>query len=385
MSMKYILGVLFPYIVLLYLIDSIIYIRKNHFLFISRFRKYFKLKQSGLHLVGILPIDKAVVCQSLPLYFTTLGIYLPRDHAYQQNGIIELESLDFISYKDLSNTQLEGKNVRINKEKVIKTASSNIAKQIIKFVKDLKILDVKDRYDKIQVSLKDAINLREIQNITSIYLKYGFYLQILCSVLFICMFIILPLTLYTHLYLYINIYSLLFYMASIYLAILTVVCLLIRNLNTPKRQKLYTIISIILSPITAVHVLSNLTRESYLTYDYLAVAAELLPRSKFKYLFSCEFEHISILKYSSRDDLREYFLVKEKCLRDLLARLGITMEQLPSSPEKRDWSADSYCPVCRAEYRAGFTECSDCGTGLKRYRSEKTVPPTSNLENSQLR
>jgi hypothetical protein len=325
-----------------------------------------------------------VVCQSLPLYFTTLGIYLPRDHTYQQNGIIELESLDFISYKDLSNTQVEGKNVRINKEKVIKTASSNIAKQIITFVKDLRILNVKERYDKIQAFLKDAINLREIQNITSIYLKYGFYLQILCSLLFICMFIILPLTLYTHLYLYINIYSLLFYMTSIYLAILIVVYLLVRKLDAPKKQKLYTIISILLSPITAVHVLSNLTKESYLTYDYLAVAAELLPRSEFKYLICSEFEHISILKYSSRGDLREYFLLREKCLRDLLARLGITMEQLPSSPEKRDWSAESYCPVCRAEYRAGFTECGDCGAALKGYRSEKVETPTSNLENSQL-
>ncbi len=383
MSMKYILGVLFPYIVLLYLIDSIIYIRKNHFLFISRFRKYFKLKQSGLYLVGILPIDKAVVCQNLPVYFTTLGIYLPRDQAYPQNKIVDRESLDFISYKDISNTRVEGKNVRINKKKVIKTASSNLAKKFITLVKDLKILDVKDRCDKIQVFLEDTINLRDIQNITSIYRKYGFYLQILCSIFFICMFIILPLTLYTNLYLYINIYSLLFYMASIYLAILTVVYFLLRNLHTLKKQKLYTIISIILSPITAVHVLSDITKESYLTYDYLAVASELLPESEFKYLISCEFEHISILKYSSRGDLREYLLLKEKCLRDLLARLGITMEQLPSSPEKRDWSAESYCPVCRAEYRAGFTECSDCGTGLKGYRSQKTETPNTKLENSQ--
>jgi len=33
-----------------------------------------------------------------------------------------------------------------------------------------------------------------------------------------------------------------------------------------------------------------------------------------------------------------------------------------------------FCPVCRAEYRPGFTRCSDCEVGLVHERPETSVP-----------
>ena len=368
MSIKYILGVLFPYIVLLYLVDCIVYIKKNRFLFVSRFRRYFKLKKSGLRLVGILPIDKVVISQDLPVYFTTNGIYIQRNKDCLNNVIAEIKDLDFISYGDISYIQIEGKNVRINKSKIINTACSNVAKQYVDFLKELMVLEVSERREKIREFLENATDLKEIRNITSIYLNYSHYLQILCSTLFICTFIVIPLTLYSHLYLYISMFSLLFYMACVYLMTFMVAYLAVRRLYKPVSVNLGTILSMFLSPITAVHVLSNLAREIYLPYDYLAVAAELMPGDKFKYLISSEFERIAIFKDScSRDDLKEYFFLKEICLGDLAAKLGIRMKEIMASPEKRDRWADCYCPVCRAEYRVGFRECSDCGVTLKRF------------------
>jgi hypothetical protein len=35
---------------------------------------------------------------------------------------------------------------------------------------------------------------------------------------------------------------------------------------------------------------------------------------------------------------------------------------------------DLFCPSCKAEYRPGFTECSDCGVGLVYELSEEQPP-----------
>ena len=368
MSIKHILGVLFPYIVILYLFDCIVYIRKNRYLFISRFRKYYKLKKPGLRLVGILPIDKVVVCQDLPVYFTTNGIYIQRNKDCLNNVIAEIQNLDFISYDDISNIQVEGKNIKINETEVILAPCSKLAGQYANFIEDILKLETTERREKIRDFLADTVNLREIRKINSIYLNYSSYLQVLCSSLFVCTFIVIPLALYSHLHLYIKVISLLFYVAFVYILTFIIAYFALSSLYKPEKVNLGTIFSMLLSPITAAHVLSNLAREIYLPYNYLAVAAELVPADKFKYLISREFERIEISKDTCRrEDLVEYFSWKEKCLSDLAANFGIRMKEIMSSPEKWDQWADCYCPVCRAEYRAGFRECSDCGVALKRF------------------
>jgi len=51
-------------------------------------------------------------------------------------------------------------------------------------------------------------------------------------------------------------------------------------------------------------------------------------------------------------------------VRDVLEKKGVR----PSPPPpRRDASAVAFCPSCLAEYRAGFSVCSDCETPLRPY------------------
>ena len=74
--MKYVLEVLFPYIIILYLFDCIIYIKKHHLLFASLFGKKFTIKKIGLYLASLLPLSETILSHSLPICFTEKGIYI---------------------------------------------------------------------------------------------------------------------------------------------------------------------------------------------------------------------------------------------------------------------------------------------------------------------
>ena len=154
MHMKYLLEVLFPCIVVLYLIDCIAYVRKGHFLLVASFGKRFKLKRPGIHLNGILPIAKAIVLSNIKIYFTKIGIYILEDDDLSDNLISEINHYTFLEYKDITEVSTDGKDVNINGKKRINTQSPIIAGQLGKIIQSLKLSDSSERGKKIKAFLE---------------------------------------------------------------------------------------------------------------------------------------------------------------------------------------------------------------------------------------
>ncbi len=366
MDLKYILEVLFPYIVIIYLLDCISYIKSHHLLFVSHLGKTFRHKEAGLHLVGLLPVSQAIVSHNLPLCFTSKGVYFVPDGQHHKSGIYETKDFHFIPYKDLTIVEADGKAIKINSKVSIKTPSGAIARHIIGFIKDLKVLRPSKRGEKIQSFLANSVDLQEIKALRIAYSNPIFCLQILSSVLFVYTFIVLPLTLYSELYLYIDLFRLLIIMALNYLLILAMTYFAHKKIYSEKvGHRVYSLLSIILSPFTAIHVLNNLTRDIYARFDYIAVAVELLPSDTFQDLMRKEMYRLIFAKsQEQKGHLVGFWRLKENLLHRLLAETGITVEEILATPKKQDESATSYCPLCGAEYRAEFDRCSDCGVKL---------------------
>jgi hypothetical protein len=368
MRMKYLLEVLFPCIVILYLIDCIAYVKKDHFLLVANFGKRFKVKRPGIRLTGILPTAKAVVLNNIKVCFSKIAIYLLEDDSPSSNLISEISHYNSLEYKDIAEVGTDGKDVTINGEKLIKTQSPIIARQLSKLVESLKISDPFERGKKIKGFLEKTINLEEIRLINSSHQKIFFWLEISCILLFAFCFIELPILLYSNLFPFSTVYILLSYIAILYVVVIVLSILAERRIYQNRRKGSFALLSLILSPVNAINAVGSFTRDIYAEFDYLAVAAELLPRNSFKVLIGTELARVSNLRdLTHNSDLEEYWQIKEQCLHNLLAKVGVPLEEILTAPQKRDTSAETYCPVCNAEYRSGFNNCSDCGVPLKAY------------------
>ncbi|MFQ5930195.1 MAG: hypothetical protein ACE5MK_10880 [Acidobacteriota bacterium] len=367
--MKYVLEELLPYIALLYLIDCVAHIKRHHVFFVSHFRRGFKLKEAGFHLIGLSPIDQAVMSHKLPVCLTKSGLYIFAGERRYETGLYDIEDSKFMAYQDMKDVVAVGEDIKINDVHFMATPSAITAKYIAGLIHELKSLQSIQRWQRIQNTLAEAMDLRAIQSVRKRHQNLFVYVEALSSLLFACTFIILPLTLYSRVEAYINFQFLFASMAVIYLSIVVVTFFAHRKMyGAEVAARMYSLLSVILLPPSAMHILNSLTRNIYARFDYLAVAASLVPSDAFKYLVRRELRRIAYVKARGKDDeLKEFWSLREKSLHGLLVHAEISLEELLAVPEKKDQSAANYCPLCLTEFRAGFTECSDCGVELKEF------------------
>ena len=367
--MREIFSVLFPYIVIFYIIDSISYVKKHDFLFVSNFRGYFKLIKSGLFIKSISPISRTFLSRNHPVLFTSSGIYFPSLKQHFQNNFYRPEDFTFIPYHHVGALEIDGKRVRLTHGNFLKTASIGYARYIAGFIRELKDSKARERHDKIKNFLDQGNNFDHIENHEKSFTFPFFYLKILCALLFVCTFIILPVALYTNYSVYFNFPIFVLIILLIYLAIIIMSYTMLGKIYTEEfDQRLTIVLWVILMPVAAIHVLSYLTRDIYSKFDPLAIGRVLLPREDFLDLLRKELFYIDQAK--TRHDpcgWSEYWELRQTSLMDFLAKAKIELSELRHAPDKKDGSAAAYCPLCFAEYRLGFNRCGDCNINLEPY------------------
>ena len=373
--MHYVLEVLFPFIVLLYIIDCMAYVGDQHLLFSSHFGKRFELKKPGLHLVGLLPISEAVVSHNLPIFLTSRGIYTVPGKYWAENARYKAENLHFTGYEEVVKIEAHGKVVKVNGEAFIKFPSSTNAEQMRQMLQELTCLEASSRRQKIREFLDETTNLQEIRAIRDNHQPLA-HIKILSSVLFVNVFVIFPLALYSGLSSYMILPVVVYLSICVYLLIVIMAYFARRTLfGTKAAQTVLVMMPTILSPVTAIHIVKKLTKDIYTRFDYTAVAAALLPSEAFQSVMREELLQIAYAKEEKQNaEVKEFWSLREKALLALLAKTGIRMEQLLTPPKRQDPSAASYCPLCLSEYRPGVEKCADCGIDLREFDDNALEP-----------
>jgi len=366
--MHYVLEVLFPFLVLLYLIDCIAYVRYQHLLFSSHFGRYFKLKKSGLHIIGLLPISEVVISHNLPIFLTSRGFYTRAGKPYTDNVRYTAKGLRFIAYEDVVTIEVDGKVIKVNGEALLKFPTSTNAQQMMSLLRELTYSEVSDRHRKIREFLRERTDLQKLRA-TRENCQLLAYVKMLSSMLFVIVFGILPLALYSKLSLYVNLAVIVYLAIGVYLLIIISAYIERRELfGTTRSQTLIAMLPTVLSPVTGAHILKDLTKEIFVRFDYIAIAAALLPSQAFHKLMREELLRTAYAKEEKHDEeLKELWVTRENVLHNILSETGIEMHELFAIPKKRDPSAVSYCPLCLDEYRYGPTKCIDCEVQLKEY------------------
>jgi hypothetical protein len=127
-----------------------------------------------------------------------------------------------------------------------------------------------------------------------------------------------------------------------------------RRLYPGKRK--YNLITALstLFPWQAMHVGQHLMSNVLSMQHPLAISAALLPH---KDLCAKASAYWRKMKYSSNQALSPPLKIE---LQEFLNREGIETKSLFLAPKKTANETASYCPCCHAQFRKGFSTCSDC-------------------------
>lgn len=361
--MIFLLQVLFPYIVLFYVVDCIVHIKKFHIAFSSHFGRKFKLKRRGVRFIGFSPFCKFYQAINFPFFVSEKGVYLWNKVDIDDCDLYEQKHFDLILFKDLEKVESDGAALKINDSRNIRLSSSTIANYLAEKIDHLKNCSPESR----NLEYKDLFDSpEEIKETKNKYLSHFFLIQLLGTVLFINTFLFLPGFLYLNLALrfqFIISIIVLFYIltfgSSLYIH--NKVC---KDTN----KKVLFLLTLIFSPVSSIHSIHIITKDMSFSFDWIALSAYLLPRKDFKDILVNELKRIHFSKGKCRDtDLMSFLLFKEKQYLPFLHHVGLNYDEIFVKSASTDSSAYCYCPFCEAGFQKGVDTCPDCDINLSKY------------------
>ena len=308
------------------------------------------------------------VCYShkRPIFFTDLGVYIWNDNGQNHRRLLTEESFNFFSYDTIDDVEVSGSKTIISNQHEVELFSFVEASQLAEKIQALKELPQKQRLTTIKQLLTQETDISAIRAQQPQSSTLLFCLNLLSIALFCYLFIILPL----HLYFQVPVnLSLLLYTALLfYGAIFGATHFYYKKYCGAEHRRLSLFLGLLLSPVTAMHITSILTKYKFSRFDYLGLAAVLLPEKIFSQLIKQELQIIAHSKEkNTSENFRESLTLKENCLMQLLAAVGISEQEIFAPPVQSDLSSASYCPLCEAEYQDGILTCPDCDVALKTY------------------
>lgn len=363
--MKEVLAILFPYLVLLYLFDCVARVPYGHMIFVSHFGPRFRLKRDGIQAVGLLPTGLAVHSHDLPLFLSGAGIHLPAVET-RRDRPPRARDLRFVPWGEIVSAASEGPYLVINGDVAATLPSAAAAAETAAAVREISESPPASRRTKAEAIVAASFDLRGVEGVRERLGKPLIGVTIVSTLLFLCVYAVLPLALFARPFQGRSIVPLVLAMALAY--VLTVAAAFAaRKAVAPEDApgRTHLLLLLVLLPPGAAHVLAPLTRDLFARYDHLAVAAALLHRDDFRRLARTELARLAFAEIPPGDgDLSDSLRMRERAVRGLLAQAGLDADRILAPPPKEIPEAERYCPACEVEYLGGADRCADCGIPL---------------------
>ncbi len=363
MDIRYILQILFPYLIMLYAVDCLLLVRMSHLRFTSRFRGDFNLRRAGFYLAGLLPGSWVIHSQTNSLFATARGLYFRQFPADDRRANFH-DEYTFIDFDDLGDIRYDDHRVKVNRKWTVRMSSPAAARQAVRSVRKLVDLAQSDRKEEILAALARSMDPEAVRTVIDTGREKLYWLRALSTLLFINVMIVLPFALvYRPMTLFLG--TLVSIIAANYLIVLTLALAAHWNIFMDDVSgRSHMILHLILLPVSAMHPVSMLTRELLSGFDHLAAAAVLAPGT-LPSLVREELLRITFSRTGSEPmDYELYWNMREDAVRDLCMKAGLNPADLLEKQGVANNKDESNCPMCGAGYRAGFDTCIDCGIAL---------------------
>ncbi len=212
---------------------------------------------------------------------------------------------------------------------------------------------------------QDVAAIRERR---AVLVRHSTRLSVTGALLFAVTFGALPLAVYRHHEVPFAAETAVAAAAALWAVILAVAARALRKAGASPRAIATALAPALFFPPAAAHVQSFLWRDSFRGWPAHAVAAVLLAPAEFRRLARRELSRLDEAERAGTAADGNVRSAREALL-GLLSALGIDPVALAAGEAPQDALAAVFCPLCEAEYRAGFVRCADCGVGLRPFPS----------------
>jgi hypothetical protein len=362
-----VLAELFPYIVLFYLVDAIIWVRRHEWALISLWLGSFRLHKHGLHIGGISPTAEVISSYRLPLNVTSQGVYVPAS-GREEVVTSAADDLHFTPFDAMSEVKAEDKVVRSGSVVLLKAASPAIARRTASLLEELRRVEPQERASCLRRRMHQAVDLDRLRSRREEHADGVSLLRVASTALAASVFVLLPVDLFSG---SLPLPGLLPGIAILYATVIITSAAVLRDSGTEARAVASAIAPLLVLPPAAMHAVMVVGREMYADFDPLAVAAELLPLSTFRDLARREYHDIRTAREKTTGtDLGEFWSLRASVWHRVLSKRGLRPEDVLGPPAKSDETSAAYCPRCCAEYQTPRGMCADCAVALEAFGEE---------------
>lgn len=364
---------LFPYLILLYLLDGVALIHVGQRFFLSHGGGRFHPSGWATLIFNPFPLGQIITTYDLGVIPTETGIYTFTPSSDQSSERYQAADFHFIAYTAIDTVALDGAKLLVNQTTVCTTALPRQAQRLATLITTVKSAPVAQRFPAIQQYVAETQDLAALQQRhTAAETAIG-WLRPWSLLYFVTLFGLLPLTLYGAPWLTRLLLNVLLLLGLTYSTCLLLTLYWHRQLQqTTWAAALMAQMGLIFSPVSAMRASDHLTRTLYSDYATITVAALLLPAPTFAQQLRYALHRASCAKALQESvDWQEFWTMCQQMLESLGEQRGLTVAAIFAPPAQQDKSAAAYCPVCHSEYRSGFAFCRDCEVALQRFPVSK--------------
>jgi hypothetical protein len=353
---------LLPFVVALYLLDTLTHLGPGQRLFLApRLRGPYRVGREGFGWLGPFPDAWAFSSHGLLVALVPAGLFVPRKTAVTGATGFHPESFHYLTYAELTELEVEHKSVRLRPGRVVYPPSPTHAAALAERLRELRSLDSDGRAERLEEWRREA-DLVALRRRADVIGRLRRPVEHLSRVLCLVTFAGLPATLYLGESVRL-LAALLLTLASGHVLMLVLAVRLLRSLRREAGVRIRGVLPpLVLSPPAAWRAPVALTRDVLTGFDDLTAAAAFLPRESFvawarRELYGAD----HALGHEAGREWDGFWRERRGGLVGLLEAVGASEEEALAAPPRSDPEAESYCPLCSGEYRAGVEVCEDCG------------------------
>jgi hypothetical protein len=350
---------LFPVVCFIYILDSILWIKKYQVSVNSLFWWNKELTLPGLSFVGISPLARSFRLNIQPLFFLKTGILYFSDFKRVGKGVSDKDAFDFIKYDEIKKIEISLNKIEINDSRKINLPSHDLANSVGE-----KISSIKSKFADSPDYEEEYLNAR---NRLAIFKMFSIIFDFSSTLSFLILFVALPLIFYFNIDLYFSYIQYLLLLASLFLYNLLLIVLFKYKFDSPAFG-FNKILSFGLIPTNIAHTSFNVSKYIFEDIDHLFAASLLLkPKNIIELLRKEYFINKKMMEIHAGSEIEQAYSERMDKLIFTMGKLNIAIEEILKLPTRIDKEAIGFCPSCRSEFVKDLNSCPSCKVELLKY------------------
>ena len=322
-----------PFLLALYVVDSALFVRSGGVLFVSDWSGRFAEREPGLRFPGLVPSAEAYLTTSLPLRVSADGVRVATARGGRR----------FVRFDEMEAVTAVGGDVRLDARTALAVRPRALAPAVARIVERLRTTPKSRRHARLRRELRSRCNVGAFAALRARQARWLPALTTLSGLSALAMVVVLPVSWVAEWEWRPSPLVAGALVGALYLATVLLSMAMLRDCGLGRRAILSAVLPLLLFPPAVAHAPSIVARELYLGFERLLRLGRGAPQE------------------AAQDGAWDLDRLVEKVVR---ASAGRVLARRPR-PVPSDASAGAFCPSCLAEYRAGFSRCSDCDAALE--------------------